>query len=163
MIILGIDPGTTAIGYALIKSAGHTHALLCADLLKISSPVSYERLLDTHREINRLIVKWRPDVMSVEKLFFAKNAKTAMAVSEGRGVILLTSALAGINVFEYTPLEVKKMVTGDGNADKLQVRKMIRLTLPETATLHARDDVFDAIAIALACCFTARNGSIYTS
>ena len=153
MIILGIDPGTSAIGYAVVKSEGRTQTLLLADLLHVASLAPEERLRDIHHGIMLLARKWKPDAISVEKLFFAKNTKTAMAVSESRGVVLLTSVLAGIKVFEYTPLEVKKVVTGDGRADKTQIKKMVQLTLPETHTLKARDDVFDAIAIALACCF----------
>ena len=153
MLILGIDPGTSAIGYAAVKSDGRSQTLISADLLHVTSVAPEERLRDIHQEIMLLIKKWKPEAISVEKLFFAKNTKTAMAVSESRGVILLTSVLAGIKVFEYTPLEVKKVVTGDGKADKAQIKKMVQLTLPETRALQARDDVFDAIAIALACCF----------
>ena len=151
MIILGIDPGTTAIGYAIIKSEGLSQKLLSADLLSIRSPALEDRLHDTHHEINRLIMQWKPEAMAIEKVFFAKNTKTALQVSEARGAILLTTFLAGLKVFEYTPLEVKKMVTGDGRADKMQIKKMLQFILPETISIRARDDVFDAIAIALAC------------
>ena len=100
-----------------------------------------------------LIARIKPDAVAVEKLFFAKNAKTAMTVAEARGVILLTAALARVTVYEYAPVEIKKTVAGHGGADKKAVEKMLFLTLPETRTIRARDDVFDAIAVALTCHF----------
>lgn len=154
MIILGIDPGTTSIGYALLDCTNHHEPrLLEARLLPLISSTTEDRLLDVHREIKKITDQWHPYAASIEKLFFAKNAKTAMAVSEARGVILLTAKLAGIKVYEYTPLTIKKVVTGDGSADKIQVQKMVRLILPETITLASQDDVFDAIASALCCLY----------
>lgn len=152
MIVLGIDPGTTAIGCAVIE-AGIPPRLLHAELLVIRSRDPVERLRELHNGMETLIKKWRPHAASVEKLFFAANAKTAIAVAQARGVILLTAGLHGISVSEYTPREIKKALTGDGSADKEQMKKMVRLTVPEAADLTARDDVFDAIASALACCF----------
>ncbi|MDP3769443.1 MAG: crossover junction endodeoxyribonuclease RuvC [Candidatus Sungbacteria bacterium] len=152
MIILGIDPGTTSVGYAILDCAHNRPTLVEARLLPIHSAYADERLMDIHREIKKIIAKWKPDIASVEKLFFSKNVKTAMTVSEARGVILLTASLAGIKVYEYTPLTIKKVVTGDGNADKTQVQKMVRLTLKEATHIASQDDVFDSIASAL-CCF----------
>ncbi|MBI2122207.1 MAG: crossover junction endodeoxyribonuclease RuvC [Candidatus Sungbacteria bacterium] len=155
MIILGIDPGTTSIGYAILKTNPAPH-LEDAGLLTVKSADTGSRLKEVHLGVSGLIRNEKPAVFAVERLFFTKNAKTALLVSEARGVILLTTALAGIPTFEYTPLEVKKAVTGDGKADKTQVQKIIQITLPETRTLKARDDVFDAIAVALACFFRER-------
>lgn len=155
MIILGIDPGTTSIGYALLRR-GNPPALVDAGLFPIRSRSTGERLKELHQKLAEIAQKYTPDAMALERVFFAKNTKTALAVAEARGVLLLTAALLGINVFEYTPLEVKKIVTGEGNADKTQVKKMVGLTLREAKDLRARDDVFDAIAIALACCFDKR-------
>ena len=157
MIILGIDPGTTSIGYALLDCANHRQPrLLEARLLPLISPSAEDRLLDVHREIKKIIEQWHPQAASVEKLFFAKNVKTAIAVSETRGVILLTAKLAGIKVYEYAPLTIKKVVTGDGSADKAQVQKMVRLILQEARALASQDDVFDAIASALCCLYQQR-------
>lgn len=159
MRILGIDPGTTATGYAILEVGmenGREPQVLHAGIAAVVSANASERLRELHEALQRLITVWEPEVMAVEKLFFAKNAKTALAVSQGRGVILLTGALAGLTVYEYTPLEVKKIVTGDGTADKAQVQKMLKLTLPAMSELQARDDVFDAIAIALTCFFCER-------
>ncbi len=149
MIILGIDPGTTSIGYAVLSSENRVPRLLDSGLLSVASPSPEERILKTHEELSRLCVEWHPRAVAVEKLFFEKNRKTALAVSEVRGIILLTAVLQKITLFEYTPLEVKKSVTGHGRADKRQVEKMIRLSVGGAASLRAADDVFDAIGIAL--------------
>lgn len=155
MIILGIDPGTTAVGYACIETSPEPR-LLAADLLKISSGDPHEQLLELHHGMAELIQTWNPEAVAVERLFFAKNAKTAIPVAQARGVILLTTSLAKRKVYEYTPLEVKKGVTGDGGADKTQLKKIIQLTVRGAKTLRARDDVFDAIGLALTCCFNER-------
>lgn len=147
MIILGIDPGTTAIGFAVLDCGAKKIALLDAGLLD-TALLPPERFLRIHDSIRTLISRWTPAAVAVEKLFFAKNKKTAMAVAEARGIILLTAALQKITLFEYTPLEVKRAVTGYGAADKMHVEKIVRLSVSGAETLKARDDVFDAIAIA---------------
>ncbi len=156
MRILGIDPGTTSIGYALMEARIPTPHLLHADCIPIRARENHERLKELYHAIQKIAREWKPDAVAVEKLFFAKNAKTAFLVSEARGVALLTSALAGLRVFEYTPLEVKMALCGDGRADKAQVKKMIQLTFKENAPRKAKDDVFDAIAIACTLCFKER-------
>lgn len=161
MIILGIDPGTSSIGYSILDCTNRSPKLLTAKLLPVMSGASEDRLIDMHHEIKKIIKEWKPTFASVEKLFFAKNAKTAMAVSEARGVILLTAKLMGIKVYEYTPLTIKKVVTGDGNADKKQMQKMVRLTLAETIAIPSQDDVFDSIASAL-CCFYQEGNRSYS-
>ncbi len=158
MIILGIDPGTTAAGFAVIDATrGAPVRLNAAGLLPITATDAAGRLAELGRELERVIENHKPAALAVEKLFFTRNVKTGMAVAEARGVILLTGARAGLRVYEYTPLEVKKTVTGDGGADKLQVKKMVQLTLKSAAPERARDDVFDAIAVALTCAFRERD------
>lgn len=157
MIILGVDPGTVLIGYAFIDMERQTPRLLDANLLRVTSVAPESRLEELHQELKKLIHKWKPKAVAVERLFFTKNQKTAMRVAESRGAILLTSALAGLKVFEYTPLEIKKTIAGDGNADKAQLQKMLVLTLPSLGSLKARDDVFDAIAIGLTLCYKEKN------
>lgn len=156
MIILGLDPGTASVGYAILE-AGPRLRLCDAGLLAVKSREPGERLAELHRSLAALIKKWKPAAAAVEKLFFAANAKTAMAVSEARGVLLLTAVLAGTTLYEYNPAAIKKTITGQGNADKTQMRKMVLLTLPETRRLRAQDDVFDAIAAALTCHFRERS------
>ncbi len=150
MVILGIDPGTSSIGYSIFAT-DNPPRLLHAGVFRLECVAPDERLLTLHTNIKKLIAGWKPKTLAIEKLFFAKNTKTALAVSESRGALLLTAALAGITVFEYTPLEIKKTVTGDGRADKAQVEKMLRLMLPDAAKLKTQDDMFDAIAVAYAC------------
>ena len=150
MIILGIDPGTTAIGYALLDSA-HSVRIIEAGLVRIKSKDQKERIQELYTGLTDIISKYTPDVCAIERLFFVKNIKTGIAVAESRGVILLTAAQANLSIYEYTPLEIKQTVTGTGNADKSQVEKMIRLTMPEAKNMKARDDVFDAIAVGLTC------------
>lgn len=149
-MILGIDPGTTAAGYAFLED-GQAPALRAAGILTVRSHSPAERLAELHQGLRKIMRQWKPDAVAIEKLFFAANTKTAMAVAEARGVLLLTAVLAGTNVYEYTPAEIKKTITGQGNADKRQMRKMLGLTMPETQTLKGRDDVFDAVAAALTC------------
>lgn len=158
-MILGIDPGTTSMGYAILRPDKPSPVLLKAGLIKTVSLAADEKLLEIHLELRDLIKKWKPRAVALERLFFGKNQKTALAVAEARGVVLLTTSLAGIKVFEYTPLEVKKNVTGYGRADKLQLKKMINLVLPETRLLKAGDDVFDAIAVGITCCLKERSNS----
>lgn len=155
MIILGIDPGTTKIGYALLRADLAKIDIGEAGLIPIKSAEKERRLLELHGSLKDLLARVQPQALAVEKLFFAKNQKTALAVSEARGVILLTTALAGVNIFEYTPLEIKKSVTGDGGADKLQIKKMIALILRDSPIPRYQDDVFDAIAVALTHCLKA--------
>ena len=155
MIILGIDPGSTTIGFGLI-AANPTPAFLHAGLVKITQVADEDRLLELHRGMQDLISHWKPHAIAVEKIFFAKNAKTAIGVAQSRGVILLTAALAGLTLYEYTPLEVKKTITGSGTADKKQVQKMVQYTLPNAMDSALRDDVYDAVAIALTCHFRER-------
>jgi len=157
MIIIGIDPGTTSVGYAILEVGRDAPALRAAGLIPTASSDSHERLKKLHHGLNVLMKEWNPDTMALERLFFAKNQKTALAVAEARGVILLTASLARLTLYEYTPLEIKKVISGDGAADKKGVKKMIQLTLPQTKELRARDDVFDAIAVALVCHFKERH------
>lgn len=157
MIILGIDPGTTSIGYALLQTDSAYPQFLGAGLIDAGKDLPEDRLRKIHLEIKGIIKKWKPSCLALEKLFFAKNQKTALLVSEARGVIILTGSLAGLTLFEYSPPEVKQIVTGDGRADKAQVKKMLGLTLPAVKSIKARDDVFDAIGIALTCFFKERN------
>lgn len=148
MIILGIDPGTTKIGYAVLNTMSEPRVLDCG-LIGVQSKEKAERLAEIAKKIRIIISKWKADIMSIEKLFFFKNVKTAMEVAEARGSILLTAIEAGLKVYEYTPLEVKQRVTGFGRADKKQVEKMVRI-LTKIETPRLADDVTDAIAIALA-------------
>jgi crossover junction endodeoxyribonuclease RuvC len=148
MIALGIDPGSRRIGYGVVKSDGPTAAFVAAGILEITSTDDISALEETKKGIDALIKKHRPDVMAIEKLFFAKNAKTAFAVAQARGVILLSTKERGIRIKEYTPNEVKLGITGYGSADKKAVLKMVRLILNKK-DLDVIDDASDALALAI--------------
>ena len=148
MISLGIDPGTRRIGYGVIKNERGVLELITAGILKIESADDPGALVETKREIDMLIKKYKPSAVAIEKLFFAKNQKTALAVAQARGVILLAACENGIPIQEYTPNEVKMGVTGYGSADKKAVLKMVRLILHKE-TLKIIDDASDALALAI--------------
>ena len=141
----------------MLDGKDYAPRLIEAGLLSIHSASRDHRFLELNNELNRLLKKHKPGAVAIEQIFFSKNQKTAIAVAEARGAILLITLLAGLGVYEYTPLEVKKTVTGYGLADKSQLRKMVRLTLPDTSKLLAGDDTFDAIAIALTCFYKLRH------
>jgi crossover junction endodeoxyribonuclease RuvC len=148
MIALGIDPGTRRVGYGLIKKEGGALIFVAAGILSIKGADNVSALGEIKDEIDKLIKKYRPEVMGIEKLYFAKNQKTALSVAEARGVILLAANEKGLPIKEYSPNEVKLGVTGYGFADKKAVLKMVRLTLGKN-DLKVIDDASDALALAI--------------
>ncbi len=148
-VILGIDPGTTGMGYALIDTSADPPRLLDHGLIPTpTSGTPAERLAAIADRIDALIAEHRPLAMALERLYFNRNARTAMAVAEARGIALLCASRAGVEVAEYTPQEVKLSVTGTGSADKRQVMKMLPLVLHLERPI-VQDNVADAAAIAL--------------
>ena len=148
MIIIGIDPGTTQIGFGVIRNESNYFESLDYGIIR---NIGKDKLFDyknTAKELSRLIKKYNPDVASVERLFFFKNQKTVMAVSEMRGVIMLTLANHNLPVFEFTPLQVKQSLSGYGRADKNQIQRMVRLILGIKEEIKP-DDAADALAIAI--------------
>lgn len=137
------------MGYGVVDSRGGKVSYIAAGTLHIVARDDIPALEEAKREIDRLIAEHRPDVVGVEKLFFSKNQKTAMAVAQARGVVLLALKEYGVRIKEYTPNEVKLAVTGYGLADKKAVLKMVRLTLGKN-DLRVIDDASDALAIAIA-------------
>jgi len=151
MIILGIDPGTAATGFGLIEKNKSNLKLLKYGCIKTSVKLSTaERLNVIHKELNSLIKKSKPDIVAVEDIFFFKNLKTAIKVSQARGVILLTIAKSKIPVAEYTPLQVKQAVACYGRAEKIQVQKMVKVLL-NLKEIPKPDDAADALAVAICC------------
>lgn len=146
MVILGIDPGTTRIGYGIIiKNAGNL-TLKDAGLVPIDTTISNSVAIKN--AVDTLIKTHKPDRAGVERLFFSNNQKTAFAVSEARGIILLSLNENKIPYQEFSPNEVKANIVGYGNADKKAVLKMVRLILKEPK-LDVIDDASDALAIAI--------------
>jgi crossover junction endodeoxyribonuclease RuvC len=156
MIILGVDPGTAAIGLGLIKYENKQPQFLSCDCLKTSSRrPDAERLNDLYSALASFIKKRKPDVIAVETLFFFKNQKTAFKVSQARGVILLAGIRQKIKICEYTPLQVKQALTGYGRAEKKQVEQMVKRILNLNQTPMS-DDAADALAIAICCAHSLR-------
>ncbi|MFH1129469.1 MAG: crossover junction endodeoxyribonuclease RuvC [Patescibacteria group bacterium] len=160
MIIIGIDPGTATIGYGVIEeSKVKSQKLKVIDYGCITTTPDFstaERLEKLHSELEALIKKHKPDIVAVEDLFFFKNLKTAIKVSQARGVILLTIAQAKTRVAEYTPLQIKQAVASYGRADKNQVQKMVKVLL-NLKEIPKPDDAADALAIAICCAHSQRN------
>ena len=149
MIVLGIDPGTAALGYGIVESTGGRLRAVDHGVFETSPDTAMpERLLAAHGCVTSLIAAHSPDVVAVERLFFSRNAQTAFGVGQARGVVLLAAAQQGVTVVEATPNEVKSAVAGYGAADKEQVQRMVQVVLgmPE---LPRPDDAADALAIAV--------------
>ena len=149
MIILGIDPGSTRIGYGAIKKDGNKLTLIEAGLLKIPKASKPEQLMALETELQKLLQRIAPERVGVEKLFFFKNQKTAIEVAQARGVIVNTVAKRGLTPFELTPSEIKMAVTGDGQASKQAVARMVGHFVDLNKKKFI-DDATDALAIAIA-------------
>ncbi len=149
MIILGIDPGTATVGYGVISKEKSRLSFLGCGCIKTSKALSQaERLLIIKKELGKIIKRIKPQIIAVEELFFFKNLKTAIKVSEARGVILLTAKEGRLIIEEFTPLEVKIAVAGYGRAEKQQVQKMVKVIL-SLKEIPKPDDAADALAIAI--------------
>ena len=156
MIILGIDPGTANTGYGIIEKHKDNLKCLGYGCIKTKSSEDFPKRIEIiYDEIERLIKKWKPDIVAVENLFFFKNEKTAFSVGQARGAILLAASKNHKEIFETTPLEVKQAVSGYGKADKSQVQRMVKiiLNLPE---IPRPDDAADALAVSITCANTIR-------
>lgn len=149
MRVLGIDCGTERTGYGVIDSDGRAHNIVTAGCIRSSPRDPLERrLLNIAAELRRLIAQHRPDCAAVEEVFFAVNAKSTLKLSHVRGVALLLVAEASMELWEYSPLEVKMSVVGYGRADKAQVQQMVASLLRLSAP-PASEDASDALAIAI--------------
>ncbi len=148
MIVLGIDPGTAALGYGIVERArGRLREVDHGCLVTSPDMTLPERLLAIHSLVVELLALHQPDVVAVERLFFSKNVQTAFAVGHARGVVLLAAAQHGAPVREATPNEVKSAITGYGAADKEQVSRVVQLVLAMSERPRP-DDAADALAIA---------------
>jgi crossover junction endodeoxyribonuclease RuvC len=150
MRILGIDPGFAICGYGVIEEArnGDLSVLTHGVIETHKSEALPQRLHTLRRELHVLIDQWQPETSAVEELFFATNAKTAITVGQARGVIVLSLFEKGLEIGEYTPLQVKQAVSGYGGADKKQMQEMVRILLQLTK-IPKPDDAADALAIAI--------------
>ncbi len=152
MRILGIDPGFERLGIAVLEKSKETknkEEVLFSECFKTSATLPFsKRLLLLGGEVQKVIKKYEPEVLSIETLFMTNNQKTAMHVAEARGVVIYEAMRAGLQIFEATPPQIKLAVTGHGGADKAQIIKMVKMLVKVDETIKS-DDEMDAIAIAL--------------
>ena len=155
MRILGIDPGYALLGYGVIDTDGRTSTAVDYGVVETKTGVPFpERLQRLYDGVSQLVEMYRPDCAVFEELFFYHNITTAIAVGSGRGVSLLAVQQAGVPMYEFTPMEIKQSVCGNGHADKKQVQQMIRVLLG-LKTEPKPDDAADALAAALCLAFHA--------
>lgn len=155
MKILGIDPGMAIVGYSIIDVDGDNFSLITSGSIQTKKGMSdASRLYEIFQDMSVIVDKYKPDIASVEKLYFFRNQTTIIPVAEARGVIVMALEKHGIPVYEYTPMEVKQVLTGFGRADKKQVEQMVKIALG-CQDLPKLDDTVDSIAIAI--CHTRKN------
>lgn len=149
MIILGIDPGYAIVGYGVVKYDNNKFTTLAYGAITTLASTPYlDRLGEIYEQLDAIIKLYKPDCMSVEKIFFTNNQKTGIDVAQARGVILLTAQQNGLEVAEYTPPQVKQGVVGYGRATKLQVMDMTKRIL-NLEKVPKPDDTADALALAI--------------
>jgi crossover junction endodeoxyribonuclease RuvC len=149
MIIMGIDPGIAITGYGVLEYDSDRFRVIDFGAVTTDSKTPLPlRLKYLFNQLNSIILRTNPDQFAMEELFFNKNVRTALTVGHGRGVAMLSAAMAGLEVFEYTPLQVKLAVVGEGRAEKGQVQFMVRALLSLRETPRP-DDVADALAVAI--------------
>lgn len=157
MKILGIDPGTGILGFGIVEAGKGSAQLVDAGVIR--TPVHEDdavRLQTIYEELTDIITTAKPQLMSVEKLFFARNVTTAITVAQARGVVLLCGRQNNLTIFEYTPLQIKMALTGYGRADKKQIQEMVRIIL-QLKDVPKPDDCADALAAALTHAQTMRS------
>lgn len=156
MRIVGIDPGTGILGFGVVDFDKGRFSVVDAGVVRTPAHTPLEeRLEEIYDSLTEIIKDTKPDVMSIEKLFFARNVTTAMSVSHARGVAMLAGKKAGMKIAEYTPLQIKQTLTGYGKADKKQMQEMVRMQLG-LKTVPKPDDAADALAAAITHCMMNR-------
>lgn len=155
MIILGIDPGTTTTGFGLVKLIEKEITLIDYGLIETEKNGQMgKRFIRIHELMNEIFKKYNPDVMAIERLFFANNAKTAISVGQAQGIMYYSAEVFGIPVFEYAPGRIKKIISGDGRADKIMVQRAVRKILGARVRKKKGekthfDNSADALAVAI--------------
>jgi crossover junction endodeoxyribonuclease RuvC len=146
--VLGVDPGTRCVGYGIIDLTGARQArLIDCDVLRLESGPAAARLESIFRHMSAQMERYRPRVLAIEDVFHGKNFKSVLKIGEARGVIILAAQMAGLEIGEYSPRLIKKSVTGNGNADKSQVQRMVTRILGRDDLLEP-EDISDAVAVA---------------
>ncbi len=152
---MGIDPGTAMTGYGIIEEEENLSVIDYGCIKTEPNLSTAERLVKIDRQLTKLIRKHKPKKVAIEDIFFFKNLKTAVKVSQARGVVLARAAQMKIPIMEYTPLQVKQAVASYGRADKSQVQKMVKLLL-NLREIPKPDDAADALAVAICCANSAK-------
>ncbi len=162
MVVIGLDPGTATTGYGLVREepSGALTGLAYGVILTPARTPIAERLARLHGELAEILERHKPDTAAVEKLFFQKNVSSAIAVAQGRGAALVALAQAGLDVAEYTPMEIKQAIAGYGGADKAQMQQMVRALLGLT-DLPQPDDAADALAVAICHIHSRKTRALY--
>lgn len=156
MRIIGIDPGTGILGFGVIDMKNGKTILVDAGVITTPAHTPLpDRLEEIYNGLTEIIAATKPEMMAIEKLFFAQNVTTAMSVSHARGVAMLTGKQANLQIEEYTPLQIKQTITGYGKATKKQVQEMVRIQLG-LKDVPQPDDCADALAAAIMCAFMTR-------
>lgn len=149
MRVLGIDPGSQTLGWGVVEGSGLKYRVVDFGTVRSSARQAFSaRLLKIFEDLEKVIEKFEPDVLSVEEAFYAANVKVALKLGQVRGVVLLTGEKNGLDVFEYSPRLVKQTVVGYGNAEKHQVQEMVRLLL-RLKRAPEPHDAADALALAI--------------
>jgi crossover junction endodeoxyribonuclease RuvC len=149
MIILGIDPGIAIVGYGIIECKGNNYKALDYGAITTDSNMMFpDRLKIVYDRLTELINTYKPDDFAIEELFYNKNAKTVIKVGQARGVEILAAINQNIQIYEYTPLQIKQAIVGYGRADKHQIQEMVKILL-NLKEKPKPDDVADALAVAL--------------
>ncbi|QQY78766.1 Holliday junction endonuclease RuvC [Keratinibaculum paraultunense] len=149
MVILGVDPGLAIVGYGVIQVKGNRYKTIDYGCITTEADVLLpERLKIIYDELSSIIDKYNPRDLAMEELFFNKNVKTAINVGQARGVEILAAVNKGIDVYEYTPLQIKQSVVGYGRAEKRQVQEMVKILL-NLKEIPKPDDAADALAVAI--------------
>ena len=157
MRVLGIDPGYAIVGWGVVDYQGNRFSPVGFGAGTTAAGVDFEKRLEqVYQGVKEVFETYRPEALSIEKLFYQHNQTTVIGVAEARGVILLAAAQAGVPIFEYTPMQVKQSVSGYGMAVKKQVQEMTRILL-HLPTVPKPDDTADALAMAITHCHCARS------
>jgi crossover junction endodeoxyribonuclease RuvC len=160
--ILGIDPGFDRVGWAILQTAGDKIIKIAYDCIQTSAKQSlFNRYQQIKQQLNQIIKQYQPQILSIESLFFYNNQKTAMQVSEARGIIISSCLDHNLKIFEYTPLQIKQTATGFGKADKKAVEKMIRMHFKLSPKEKIIDDAIDALAVILTHQIRSKNQKFY--
>lgn len=161
MRILGFDPGLATIGFGVLDTNGRNHCVVDYGVILTPKDETIPvRLAMIDESAEKLFIKYKPDVIAIEELFFARNVTTAINVAQARGVLLAVSIKHVGKLYEYTPLQIKQALTGYGRADKQQIQQMVKVLLG-LPTIPKPDDAADALAVAITCANSGVNSKAF--